>query len=269
MGPTAFLDTTVVTDLVLKTGAAREAARIAVANRDVLVPQYALKELKLGPLQHYRWLYDKLRQERSLSRALDALHRLSRTRQRGKASTAMEALTLIASFFGQFTWSEVTPSDSGETVDVVMAELVRLEIKKRVLRAWKKRSTIGNRFDELACYPETEIVASEDRLELKPNQCDKTKSCAVQRLITMNLDQLDKVIEALAALPDKAENLNRRRVLKEIRKRPSSQITPEQCRAIGDAYFALRCPSTAELTTTNVKDIEPLATAIGKKTRRP
>jgi hypothetical protein len=39
-------------------------------------------------------------------------------------------------------------------------------------------------------------------------------------------------------------------------------MSPEDCQRFGDAYFVLFCPEDAELLTTNVRDIEPMANAL-------
>lgn len=266
-----FVETTVLTALLLKTGRDRQNAADAIAAyTDVLVPHYALKELKLGPLQHYWWFFDKLRQERSLSSALEALHRLSRTPQRGKASTALEVHASVTRYFGQFRPSEILKQHGDDDdLDTVMADFTRLEIKRLILKAWQLRDTIGTRYDPLECYPDAEIREDGQKLDLKPNQCPSSSRCALQRKILESPADLDSVIDALAQMPSKPENVNRRKVLREIRKRPNAPIRPDACRKIGDAYFALRCPKTVDLLTTNTKDIEPLASALGKAVKTP
>jgi hypothetical protein len=43
----------------------------------------------------------------------------------------------------------------------------------------------------------------------------------------------------------------------------------KECRVFGDAYFVLFCPSNAVILTTNLRDIDPMAIALGLMARRP
>ncbi|HEY1731608.1 MAG TPA: hypothetical protein VGG15_07655, partial [Terriglobales bacterium] len=43
----------------------------------------------------------------------------------------------------------------------------------------------------------------------------------------------------------------------------------ESCRDLGDAIFAFFCPAEAEIATTNLRDLKPLAQAMGKAARAP
>ena len=54
----AYVDTTILTDVLLKKGEAHDDALAALAKFDVTqLPLYAIKEFKRGPLNNYRWMY--------------------------------------------------------------------------------------------------------------------------------------------------------------------------------------------------------------------
>jgi len=57
--------------------------------------------------------------------------------------------------------------------------------------------------------------------------------------------------------------------LKKLAVHPNSRFDREDCRALGDAYFALFAPADADILTTNLKDHRPLAEALGKTAVSP
>jgi hypothetical protein len=46
-------------------------------------------------------------------------------------------------------------------------------------------------------------------------------------------------------------------------------MSVQDCQRLGDAYFVLFCPDDAELLTTNVRDIEPMANALSVSFSKP
>jgi hypothetical protein len=46
-------------------------------------------------------------------------------------------------------------------------------------------------------------------------------------------------------------------------------MPPKDCRRFGDAYFVLFCPDDAVVLTTNVRDIKPMADALGVSVETP
>src|SRR5690606_432649 len=89
----AFVDTTVLTDALLKTGGVANAARESLKRFErTELPVYAIKEFKAGPLKNFVWMHNKLVETRSFSGALKKLHAMSRTPRRYTTSTAIEAL---------------------------------------------------------------------------------------------------------------------------------------------------------------------------------
>ena len=58
-------------------------------------------------------------------------------------------------------------------------------------------------------------------------------------------------------------------VLSDLIRNPKRPMTQQMCRDLGDAFFALFAPDNAVILTTNRKDHEPLAHALGKKVESP
>jgi hypothetical protein len=68
---------------------------------------------------------------------------------------------------------------------------------------------------------------------------------------------------AIKKQPIKRENTRRLQVLKTLlNQRP---LTKKDCRDLGDAYFAFFAPESTDILTTNRRDHEPLAGALGKR----
>jgi hypothetical protein len=87
--------------------------------------------------------------------------------------------------------------------------------------------------------------------------------------IRKKIPDIKILAEVVKAQPKKNENVNRYKVLHEIGRKPTNPLTEEYCIGLGDAYFALYCPKTATILTTNMKDHKPLAEALGKRAERP
>src|SRR5215472_11127698 len=97
----AFIETTVLTDFLLKRDGSETAAAAAFDRFEKkVVPQFAWKEFKRGPLKNFVWAHNKLADTKSLLATLTALQRLSRSLQRYLTSTAIQAVqTAFAGFF--------------------------------------------------------------------------------------------------------------------------------------------------------------------------
>ena len=97
----AFLDTTVLADVLLDKGKRGSDARAALAAfKETQLPVYAIKEFKAGPLRAYVWLHNKFVVEKSYEGALTAVEGMARTLQRNLTSSALEALVSIFKSIG-------------------------------------------------------------------------------------------------------------------------------------------------------------------------
>src|SRR5579871_2392092 len=91
----AFVETTVLTDLLLKPGTAKNARATAALRRysKTLLPVYSIKEWKAGPLDYFAYLHDKLFVTGSLRKTFAAIAALPSGYRK---STSMEALAAAA-----------------------------------------------------------------------------------------------------------------------------------------------------------------------------
>src|SRR5690348_10406450 len=130
----AYVETTVLTDLLLKPGTNKEArAKLALKRYDTtLLPVYAIKEWKAGPLDRYAWVHDKLKTTKSLAATLRAISQLPNYYRKPTAIEAMAAAGTTHAL-QKPTWQGL-----GDT-DEAMADSYRLALANLIIRSWRKR----------------------------------------------------------------------------------------------------------------------------------
>jgi hypothetical protein len=260
----AFVETTILTDVLLKPKSAKwTRARAALARYDrTLLPVYSIKEWKAGPLNTFAFVHDKLVSTRSLHQTLDALSIL-----RGyKLSTAFEALTAAhAPRPGPHTVV------AGSTEDQRSADRVRLALRSLIIRSWRNRRKVTTDvIQDLPCYTEAEPrIGKYGLFVLAPMKCEEQTECSLASALKARPDLLEALRNAIPANSIRLEDRNRRKALKSLIHRPKDRLDRDNCRALGDAVFAFFCPNDAVILTTNIKDHSQLAQAIGKTAKSP
>jgi hypothetical protein len=270
----AFVDTTVYTDRLLKTGVKGESARKALNSyKHTELPVYAIKEFKAGPLKNFAWMHNTLVTTNSFWESLAALQRMSLSPHRYITSTALEALMEVAKELRNLTNEDLTEKyGKSATKDAMECDMYRYAIKQRIHNSWKRRRRVTTAVVQpLSCYPETELFENRGLIKLDPVnvKCNPTKECCLGPLLRKDVESLKKLRDTIDNLPQKAENLSRRKALHEIIRKPKQNVSEDYCRALGDAYFALFCPDDAAILTTNTRDHEPLAKALDKEVHSP
>jgi len=267
----ALVETTVYTDALLKSGSIANAARTAIGSYDrTLLPVYAIKEFKAGPLKAFVWLHNKLVQLGSFEKALGALHRMSRTPKRYVTSTALEALQSSAYKRGNKRLDQLRETYGAYAkFDAVQKDEYRLALKTAVKKAWKRRRSITTDVIEpLSCYKEVAPREERGLLVLDPVRCEPERECCLGRRLASQPEALSRLRE-VTELVDNPERARRAKALREIIRKPRQPVTESMCRALGDVIFALFSPDDATILTTNLKDLQPLASALGKQAQRP
>jgi Fe-S-cluster-containing dehydrogenase component len=99
--------------------------------------------------------------------------------------------------------------------------------------------------------------------------CQPINECHLAVELRGNPSALKIMKTTVDAQPTKDENVKRSQVLHDLVRLPNQKLTPKQCRHLGDAIFAYFCPVDATILTTNIKDLGPLAAALGKKAETP
>jgi hypothetical protein len=263
--PDAFVETTVLTNLLLKKDGSETAAAIAIAKyARAIVHHFAWKEFKRGPLKNFVWAHNKLADTGSFLDTLAALQRMSLSPRRYLTATAIQAVhTTFTAMFSAFPLAALQ-AEHGEkaNLDRVFADAMRLELKRAIVASWNKRSTLfGGPEETLPCYPDADLTENGKRIEVDPRDCPRGTDCCLRERLTGKKKRLAAAKDALPN-EERKETRERYRVLRQLEKHPHSLMSPEDCQRFGDAYFVLFCPEDAELLTTNVRDIQPMADAL-------
>ena len=267
----AFVETTVLTDLLLKQGELKERAAKALKRFDeTLLPVYAIKEFKAGPLKKFAWLHNKLVLLNSFAAAINALQRISRTPQRYLTSTALEALHTSAFSVKPTKLSDLVEKYGSEaTQDSFLRDEYRLALKTAVLKAWnRRRKGFSAIVQPLSCYVEVAPQEQRGLLTLEPVLCRPENGCSLGSELTKSVAVLEALKRATDAI-DNAEHKRRSKALHEIARKPKTGVSEKQCRALGDAVFAFFAPADSVILTTNLRDLQPLAEALNKTAERP
>nr|WP_320192248.1 hypothetical protein [uncultured Desulfobacter sp.] len=267
----AYLDTTILANILLKTGALRDTALKALKRFDhTELPTYAIKEFKAGALRNFVYIHNKLQTLGSYSETMMALQKLSLTPQRYKTATSIEAIAAAHK-----SMADVTPTrlleKYGENAshDKILCDEIRLAIKVAIFKAWKRRHRVANKtVCPLPCYEEVEPYIKRGLIEIKPVQCKKGIPCEIEKILKTNPDHLIAMWESIKD-SDKTENKKRAQVLKKLFRNPKRSIDEKDCRYLGDAVFVFLAPENGTILTTNERDHKPLADAIGKKVETP
>lgn len=268
---TAFVETTVLTDFLLKRdGSERRAAATFAEFESHAVPQFAWKEFKRGPLKNFVWAHNKLADTRSFLETIAALQRVSRSLQRYLTSTAIQAFH--TAFAALFTNLPALQKVYGRTADPdrLHADALRLELRRKINSSWRARKTLfGGPYHILTCYPDAELKEDGRRINLNPRDCPKGLECCLKASLEGRGKDLAAVRSALKAISDRQEVVKRAKVIRQIEKHFTSIMSNDDCRSFGDAYFVLFCPEDAVVISTNLRDIEPMAAALGIEAMSP
>jgi hypothetical protein len=265
----AYLETTILTNILLKPGSKKQAeAKSALAQyKETLLPVYSIKEWKKGPLDHYAYVHDKLVQTKSLADTLAAISSLSPSYASYKKSTSLESLEAAT----RLQSAQPRTSIPSKEVDRELADRYRLALASLIVRTWQKRRSVATRtIQDLDCYTEARPRLGRDGyFDLKPQKCDPDHECCLADALRARPDLLKKLRDAIPESSSREEDRNRRKVLKQLINTPKLSLTEEQCRRLGDAIFAFFCPPNAIILTTNMRDHQPLAEAVGKIAQKP
>jgi hypothetical protein len=261
----AFVDTTVLTNALLKPGADSTLAKAALASySETQLPVYAIKEFKAGPLNYYIWLHNKLATTKSLEQTLRAIADV--VQQPNRAKTALLA---IAPLFAKAASS--LQSGNSRQADKDLADSLRLSLQRLIFRGWQKRRKLTSSVVlELACYDEADPILEPNTnlINNAPRVCRPSPECCLARGYRNKTKDLEKLL-AVVQNGERREDIRIRRGLHTLINTPKRQFGSKECRNLGDVFFAFHCPMDSVILTTNLKDHAPLAQALGKSAKRP
>ena len=139
-----------------------------------------------------------------------------------------------------------------------------------MVTSWEERKTLfGGPYHLLSCYSDAELHENKARLETEPHDCLAKSECCLKPMLIQSRNKVAKVRSALKDVEARPEVSHRQKVLRQLEKHPTNLMTRKECRRFGDAYFVLFCPTDAVIVTTNVRDIEPMASELGISVDRP
>ena len=266
-----FLDTTIIADSLLKGKAAAAVIRQKLSAGQSELPMFAMREFKAGPLRYWVYAHNKIATTKSFHRMLEAIYRLSRTPRRYLTSSSLQALQLAVSqsLANRSIAALSAKYGSKADLDVAVADEVRLQLYRTIMVAWKKRHQVATTsVCPLPCYSEADPYMKRGLIELDPTAC-VANPCCLTSLLRADQNSLSKLHVANQDMPVSAETTRRGRVLKDILTKKNHQLSERECSDLGDALFAFFAPQDAVILTTNTKDHEPLAAALGKSVDRP
>lgn len=271
----AFVDTTILTNILIKKGKERSDAKAALAKYETTqLPVYAIKEFKAGPLDAVKYLYNKIIEAKTLGNVIIAL--TSNWRQPHKRDTALRLLGELQNEAELLMPDENQKKRYGEIANPsrIIFDSVKLKNKMLLIKAWKKRRKVTTEVVQpLSCYKEIDPFEEKNgQFSLKPTNCETNDCCLRQALDDKRfyLTKLRLAIDKLPAnLKNKDENQKRLVLLREINTRRGRRISNADCRNLGDVIFVLFCPTDCDILTTNIKDHQPLADTLNKTAVSP
>ena len=265
----AFVDTTILTDILLKPGPARARARAGLSRfEETDLPVYAIKEFKSGPLAVYRWLHNLCVTDRSLSKITMRVHAMWRKPK--WVATSLEAIAVVsAECKAGDLGALLTKYGASADPDQVAADEIRLGLRAVIHKAWKKRRLITTRIvNPLSCYSESDIREVRGQIIIDPMGCTLEPHCCLAPQFRADQKSVEALEGAVKAQGAGREHQKRYQALRYLR-RKSQPLGRDACRDLGDAVFAFFAPADSVILTTNTKDHVPLAQALGKAAEEP
>lgn len=264
----ALIDTTILVDATLTTGAQGLRARAALGRyEENLLPHYAIKEFKRGALHNYVWFHTKVSQLPSWAEAIEAIRRTMGFKK-NLPSTALQALVNFESSIENSLTDEIASKYPGMGYGQMKRIEGRVWLKQHVMRAWRKRRKLFSAvIAPLSCYVERAPSAEANGLLIDaPLNC-KVPDCCMRTRYRLRLADVERLEKACTG--PKKEVSRRREALNRLRRHPTQELEEKYCIWLGDAVFALECPAGAVILTTNVVDHDPLARAVGRTVQSP
>lgn len=267
---TAILDTTILTDLLLKHATRGQVIRECLSGFDeVLIPGYAVKELVAGPLTYFTWLHNRVATTQSLQEVFDWIHRVSRTPRRYATSTVIEALREAASHAEEIpTAGLVGRYGNAASLDLVVRDQLRLSLRGTIRGAWARlRGYAKSIVDAPSCYRAGELTEEGDLLMIDGTRC-AGDGCRLWPIVEPRASLAD-LRAAVTGTQTSRERERRLTVLKRLETDPQTPVDEQECRALGDVMIALSGPAEAAVVTSNERDFVPLCRALDKELVNP
>ncbi len=229
-----------------------------------------LEGIEARAAEEFCWAHNKLADTKSYLTSMAALQRMSRSPHRYLTSTAIQALhTAFTNLFSNLPALQSIHKANADP-DRLFADALRLELRHVITRAWKARGLLfGGPLHKLSCYPDAPIRENGNFLEVEPRDCPRGRECCLKPALIARKADLNAARNAIKIDADRKEVAVRGKILRHLEKHATSLMTRDDCRGFGDAYFIFFCPKDGVVITTNVRDVEPMAKALGVRFEAP
>ena len=265
MPESCYLDTTILIEALLKTTRRRRKARNAIkAFKHSAVPMYAFKEMGLGALENAIWTFNRLIENRSITKTYEVIVRQF---SRYRVSTAIEVLQAASE---GTTGADLSDARTFAQTDRMQADMHALSLRRIILTAWRDRRKLTTEVvDDLPCFPEKGPYFDEELriMHSAVANCPDRVDCGYAGDLWARPRDLQVLLDVIEG-SDEPEDVRRRKALHALKNTPKRAFDSVMCRRLGDAYFALNCPDDSTILTSNVGDHEKLAGALGKSVTR-
>jgi len=273
---TVFLDTTTIVDHVLNKGSKERIDKILKAHSKKIGSQYAKMEIKKGVLQHLILLHNKLVTYPTFQSVLDSLQRISRTPQRNRLSTMLEAISKFFAEIASTRPSEIKKKYGEIPVNEFLQREASSYLRFTIRRLWKN---IDKLFDEVKNPMDCFLDIAEPYLDNHlykndPRECKGSKiECKIKKFFQNNQKEFEKIIKAVEKITDKdEETIKRLKSLKDIvrllpypnRLFSNKEQNVKECWYCSDAILTVLSPPDAKILTSNIKHYQPICQAVGK-----
>lgn len=195
--PKAYLDTTVLADILLKAGRPKGDQALAALRtfESTQLPVYAIKEFKRGPLARFAWLHNKLVTTNNFTQSMAALHAVAGTPMRYLTSTALEAVVKASASIAHETLATLTAKYGNDAhMDNILRDEYRLALKKIIFQAWASlRNVTTETVHPLSCYDEKPPYEKRGIIDLAPKKCDLQPTCCLVPRLRAMTDDLKKM----------------------------------------------------------------------------
>ncbi len=265
----AFVDTTVLCDLLLPTSRAQSKTAAAAALRsytETELPSYALREFRAGALGYLVLLYNVLVAHDTIEAALERFETLTARKPRQHVAGVKAIIRGMLC---------VRTADPNEWTESAIKKQLETWLCGEISQAWQQRRDNFDRVVQpLACFIEGELEIVDDQLVTTGGtlHCDSLARCSAAAALKGKSGEVDLVLKALRPAKGSfasTEIGSRRKALKEILRVRPDRFDKRRCRAIGDAYFCIMAPKDSAVLTTNIRDFKPMADVLGITVKAP
>lgn len=245
----------------------------AKSNAPGEVPQYAQRELLASVIQILCNTHNRIRDSQNIAQALLAVIQLPAISGRMKEGQ----LQAIAISLRKALSEHGNPN---EPMSVSTSRAACQQLALLAERSWRRGRNLPSfmSVQPLGCFTGNDLTLDAAGFLKGPSGrfgCNPKVRCSAALYLHGKIDQVEKLVKFLRPTKEakkggeKRETTRRRAALKDLVQNGPDKFNKNNCRALGDAYFAVMCPPGSHVITTNIVDHIPLCEALGKEALNP